>query len=345
MNNFITNSNKKQLKTRLTELLSKSEELKFLVGFFYFSGLRELYDGLQSNDKVKLKVLIGLNVDKTIYGLTEYGEKDKNLSDDERIENFFTSIRKSINSDVFDNKDFYEQVKFFLQKIKDDEIILRKSREPNHAKLYIFKLEEGQIGRNKLFITGSSNLTSAGLMSQAEFNVEISDYGFDEAESYFDELWNNAIKITENDELKEKIVTVVEHETLMKKITPFEAYLFVLKNYLDTFRGKEITQRLTEVLEENGYKAYRYQLDAVQQALSITENNNGVIIADVVGLGKTIIACSIAFELKKRGIVIAPPGIIGDKAKSEGWKKYLEQFHLASLGWEAFSLGDLEHVS
>ncbi|MBP8966056.1 MAG: hypothetical protein KBG33_01525, partial [Paludibacteraceae bacterium] len=121
MNNFITNSNKKQLKTRLTELLSKSEELKFLVGFFYFSGLRELYDGLQSNDKVKLKVLIGLNVDKTIYGLTEYGEKDKNLSDDERIENFFTSIRKSINSDVFDNKDFYEQVKFFLQKIKDDE--------------------------------------------------------------------------------------------------------------------------------------------------------------------------------------------------------------------------------
>ena len=49
--------------------------------------------------------------------------------------------------------------------------------------------------------------------------------------------------------------------------------------------------------------------------------------------------------MKKRGIVIAPPGIIGDKAKSEGWKKYLEQFHLASLGWEAFSLGDLEHVS
>lgn len=182
-------------------------------------------------------------------------------------------------------------------------------------------------------------------MSQAEFNVEISDYGFDEAESYFDERWNNAIKITENDELKEKIVKVIEQETLVKEITPFEAYLFVLKNYLDTFRGKEVTRRLTEVLEENGYKPYRYQLDAVQQALSIIENNNGVIIANVVGLGKTVIACSIAFELKKRGIVIAPPGIIGDKAKSEGWKKYLEQFHLASLGWEAFSLGDLEHVS
>ncbi len=345
MNNFITNSNKKQLKTRLIELLSKSEELKFLVGFFYFSGLRELYDGLKANNKIKLKVLVGLNVDKTLYGLTEYGEKDKQLSDDERIENFFTSIRNSINTDTFDNEDFYEQAKFFLQKIKNDEIILRKTREPNHAKLYIFKLEEGQIGRNKLFITGSSNLTSAGLTSQEEFNVEISDYGFDEAESYFDELWKDAIKITENDEVKEKVIKTLEQETLIKKITPFEAYLFVLKNYLDTFRGKNITRRLTEVLEENGYKPHSYQLDAVQQALSIIELNNGVIISDVVGLGKTIIACSIAFELKKRGIVIAPPGIIGDKAKSEGWKKYLEQFHLASLGWEAFSLGDLEHVS
>lgn len=345
MNNFITNSNKKQLKTRLVELLSKSEELNFLVGFFYFSGLRELYDGLKANNKIKLKVLVGLNVDKTLYGLTEYGERDKQLSDDERIENFFTSIRNSINTDTFDNEDFYEQAKFFLQKIKNDEIILRKTRKPNHAKLYIFKLEEGQIGRNKLFITGSSNLTSAGLTSQEEFNVEISDYGFNEAESYFDELWKDAIKITENDEVKKKVIKTLEQETLIKKITPFEAYLFVLKNYLDTFRGKNITRRLTEVLKENGYKPYSYQLDAVQQALSIIELNNGVIISDVVGLGKTIIACSIAFELKKRGIVIAPPGIIGDKAKSEGWKKYLEQFHLASLGWEAFSLGDLEHVS
>jgi len=345
MNNFITNSNKKQLKTRLTELLSKSEELKFLVGFFYFSGLKELFEGLKSNDKTKIKILVGLNIDKTIYGLTEYGEKDKKLSDDERIESFFSSIRKSINSDVFDNKDFYEQVKFFLQKIKNDEIILRKTREPNHAKLYIFKLEEGQIGRNKLFITGSSNLTSAGLMSQAEFNVEISDYGFEDAENYFDELWADGIKITENEEVKKKVIEIIEQDTLIKEITPFEAYLFVLKNYLETFRGKEITQRLTEVLEKNNYKPYRYELDAVQQALSIIDNNNGVIIADVVGLGKTIIACSIAFELKKRGIVIAPPGIIGDKAKSEGWKKYLEQFHLASLGWEAFSLGDLVQVS
>ncbi|MFN3740705.1 MAG: hypothetical protein ACK4TF_08570 [Thermodesulfovibrionales bacterium] len=42
MSNFITNSPTKLLAKRLLELLSKSKELKFLVGFFYFSGLREL---------------------------------------------------------------------------------------------------------------------------------------------------------------------------------------------------------------------------------------------------------------------------------------------------------------
>ena len=44
MKNFITNSKEaKTLKVRLEELISKSLELKFLVGFFYFSGLDELY--------------------------------------------------------------------------------------------------------------------------------------------------------------------------------------------------------------------------------------------------------------------------------------------------------------
>ena len=286
-----------------------------------------------------------LNVDKNIHGLFEYGDKDKKISDDERVHLFYESIKKSINTDNFDHKDFYEQSKFFLQLIKDDRIILRKSYEPNHAKLYIFNLEEEQIGRNKLFITGSSNLTSAGLSSQQEFNVEISDYGFDDAEKYFDELWDKAVKITEDDVLKKRLIEVLEQETLIKEITPFEAYVLILKTYLDIFKGKGIGQRLVEVLKENNFKEYRYQLDAVRQALSVIENNNGVIIADVVGLGKTIIACAIAFELKKRGIVIAPPGILGDKSKSSGWKKYLEQFHLSSLGWEAVSGGDLENVS
>ena len=49
MSNFITNEKGNELKKRIIELVKNSKELKFLVGFFYFSGIRELYKGLKEN--------------------------------------------------------------------------------------------------------------------------------------------------------------------------------------------------------------------------------------------------------------------------------------------------------
>ena len=345
MKNFITNSNTANLRKRLIELIQKSDELKFLVGFFYFSGIRELYEGLKEKPDQKIKVLVGLNVDSTNYGVLELAGQDDQLSDEEKTYKFFQSVKKSLNTENFDTEEFYEQVRFFIQLIRDDKLMLRKTYNPNHAKLYLFKLEEGQVGRKNLFITGSSNLTRAGLTTQEEFNVEISDFGFEDAESYFDALWEEAVKITEHEEAKRKLIEIVEKETLIKEITPFEAFVLVLKTYLDSFEERKIGQSLVKTLEENGYIPYQYQLDAVKQALAVIDNNNGVIIADVVGLGKTVVACSVAKELKKRGIVICPPGIIGDRNKNSGWKKYLEEFGLSKEGWEVWSLGDLENIA
>jgi len=343
MENFITNDKEKSLKKRLIELIQKSDELKFLVGFFYFSGIRELYEGLKNNSSVIIKILVGLNVDKVNFGLLEYADKDSGLSDEEKSYKFIESVKTSLNSEEFDTEEFYQQVKYFIKLIKENRLIIRKTYNPNHAKLYIFKLEKGQVGRKNLFITGSSNLTRSGLITQNEFNVEISDFGVKNANEYFNILWDDAVKITENDIIKKRLIEVVEKDTLVKDISPFEALVLVLKIYLDSFERKEIKQSLISILEKNGYKVYKYQLDAVKQALSIIEKNNGVIVADVVGLGKTIIACSIAKELEKRGIVICPPGIVGDKNKNSGWKKYIEEFGL--YDWEVRSSGDLINVS
>lgn len=339
MPNFITNSNTKNLKSRLSEIIGVSKELKFLVGFFYFSGIRELYDSLKNNPDFVLKILVGLDVDFLNRHLVEYAYQ-ANLSDDARINNFYNSIRKSINNDGFDNKEFYEQVKFFLNLIQTDRLLIRKTYHPNHSKLYLFKFNDQQVIRKNLFITGSSNLTRSGINTQNEFNVEISDYGFDEAEKYFDELWNNAVKINEIETAKKKLIEIIENETLIREITPFEAYCLILKSFLDTFEHKSLKTYILELLKKNGYKQYNYQIDAISQALAIIEKYNGVLIADVVGLGKTIIACAIAKQLNKRGIVICPPGLMGDQNKTEGWTKYLEQFELRD--WEVRSVGDLE---
>ena len=96
MKNFITNKATDNLKKRITELIMSSKELKFLVGFFYFSGLEELYSSLIRNPDVILKVLVGLNVDELNYQLVECADSDDHsgcLSNDEIANKFFTSVK------------------------------------------------------------------------------------------------------------------------------------------------------------------------------------------------------------------------------------------------------------
>jgi len=79
--NFITNSqDNATLKKRLEKLISASQELKFLVGFFYFSGWQEIYKNLQDNNQVTLKILVGLQVDKYLSTIVEVGLQDDSLS-------------------------------------------------------------------------------------------------------------------------------------------------------------------------------------------------------------------------------------------------------------------------
>ncbi|MGF1671315.1 MAG: helicase-related protein, partial [Balneolaceae bacterium] len=84
-----------------------------------------------------------------------------------------------------------------------------------------------------------------------------------------------------------------------------------------------------------------YQTDAVKQALTIIDQYQGAIIADVVGLGKSVIASLVAKSIGKRGMIICPPGLMGDpNSKSSGWHKYTQDFKL--YDWEVRSAGNLE---
>ena len=268
-----------------------------------------------------------MNVDQLNFRLIEYGEYNPAQSDAEKTDQFLDNVRLSLRDDQFDSQEFYEQISFFIEMIRDGRLIIRKTRQPNHAKIYFF-IDQESVFANKLFITGSRNLTKPALTTQAEFNVQIRDYGIDETEAYFDALWDDAIKITEDDVIRQRMIRVIEKGTMVRQVTPFEAYALTLKTYLDSYQQKEIGDYLIHLLKKNGYVPYQYQLDAVRQALSIIESQGGVVVADVVGLGKTIIACAIARQLGKRGVVICPPGLMGDHNKTSGWRMYLEQFEL-----------------
>ena len=341
-NTFITNSSEKgkTLESRIQELTLVSKELKFLVGFFYFSGLQEFYETLKKLDeegklsKEHIKILVGLNVDYVNYGLYEVATKFSKKQ--EYVESLLNSVRTAFQSSELDIKEINEQVDFFLKLLEEGKLVIKKTLDPNHSKLYLFKTTETSAPH--LFITGSSNLTRAGLKNQNEFNVEIKDYGFEEAEKYFDHLWNQAVRL-EDDDVK-RLVDIMRKETPLRDITPYEAYVYLLKTYIDTHQPKELTKDLEDFMVKKGYKSYSFQLEAVSQAIANCETHGGTILADVVGLGKTVVACMVAKALGKRGVVIAPPHLMGANDKSTGWKKYIEDFEL--YGWEIYSVGMLK---
>jgi superfamily II DNA or RNA helicase len=182
------------------------------------------------------------------------------------------------------------------------------------------------------------------LAGQEEFNVEIKDYGFADADNYFDTLWNDAAPITEIPFQKQKILDYVGAKTLATKVTPYEAYALILKTYIDLQQTKHIRSSVIELIAKNGFKEFAYQIDAVNQGLSIINEYNGVVIADVVGLGKSVIAALIAKNLDRRTMIICPPGLIGERNADTptGWYEYVYNFELSA---EVESRGKLVDIA
>jgi len=348
-NTFITNSKEqKTLKERLNTLLSISRELKFLVGFFYFSGWSDIYEGLRKNPQQKIKLLVGLQVCDHLGSITEYAEKREHAaSQDEEFRKYLESLGFALNNEEMDTEGFYRQAGFFVQMIEEGRLEIRKTENPNHAKLYLFHFNESQAeiqDKQGQFITGSSNLTHSGLHDQEEFNVEIRDYGYGDAVRYFDGLWERAIPITENPNNRAKLVDFIQNRTQVAQITPFEAYCLTIKTYLDLQNTETEKVDFESLLDKVGFKNFSYQTDAVRDAVQKINEHNGCIIADVVGLGKSVIASMVARQMNKRGIVICPPALMGDAEKRDsGWWEYLEKFGLHN--WQVHSRGKMDEDS
>ena len=136
---FITNVPSHTLKKRLEELIQHSKELKFLVGFFYFSGWRELYESLKTRDDLTIKLLVGLDVDRSLESVFEVAKEGDSLSNDELADRFFASLHIALNDEALDNQKFYEQVSYFLELLKKGDCRSRKRLNPTMQNFICFK--------------------------------------------------------------------------------------------------------------------------------------------------------------------------------------------------------------
>lgn len=307
---FITNQNQ-FLSEVINNILPSSENLYFLIGYFYFSGFKEIYKNIEEKN---INILIGLDIEKGLLNKFKEFEiiteiQDYKSKKDIRLSYFKNFIDFFNQTDYFDTLEKQEAFKVFIKKIEEGSLKIKKTLKPNHAKLYLFENKQ-DYNQGGLFpgtvVTGSSNLTESGLKNQYEINVIFRDQNsYSEAQKIFCDLWSTAVDIVSKDNLDEFLNEVVEKIWIDKIPKPFLLFLRVLYEYF-SFKEKSSIKLPSEITRDK-FLNLKYQIDAIHQSLDRLNRHSGVIISDVVGLGKSIIASAVAHNLRLKTIVICPP--------------------------------------
>lgn len=317
---FITNEPGKSLKQRFDVLIKDARFFDVLVGYFFTSGFYAIYPSLEKTEKIR--ILIGISTNSQVHDLITNSQKteqlDLILSHAETKQAVENEVEREMEASQ-DNHSTERGVMKFIEWIRNKKLEVKVYPSQNiHAKVYIVGFPEGDrdVGR---VITGSSNLTQAGLVDNLEFNVELknsSDYLF--AKDKFEELWRDAVDVSE------KYIETIEKKTWMNQdIQPYYLYLKFLYEYFKD-ELSQTDEVFANYLPEHFMKL-EYQEQAVLNAKKILEEYGGVFIADVVGLGKTYISTLLAGQLDGRSLVIAPPVLL-DRENPGSWPNAFSDF-------------------
>ncbi|GMO37681.1 MAG: helicase-related protein [Termitinemataceae bacterium] len=333
MGNFITNQ-EKFLSEIINSILPNVKSASFLVGYFYFSGFAEIYQCLKDKH---IRVLVGLEIEVDMINRVrevDYHTSEKQTRGELKA-TFYESLIDLFNeTDYFDSEKSQKAFTLFIEKIKDGTLEIRKTKEHNHAKMYLFENKAEFDNGGTLpgtLITGSSNLSFEGMKNRHELNVVLYDESnYRAGVRIFEELWETAVILADKNNLAEFEDSVIEKIWYEKIYKPYYFYIRVLDEYFSVNYDKPFK---TAHDINRDFFDLKYQSDAIKLALARIETHNGVIISDVVGLGKSIIGSSVAHNLNLRTIIVSPPHLVPQ------WKDYKFDFNFHA---EVFSSGRIE---
>lgn len=288
-----------------------------VVGFFRSSGYFKLRKELGNISEIK--ILIGINIDDIF---RKHNKALLMLVDKDKAKEIY---QNGFKEDIINAQYSQEVEEGILQMCEDlvsGRLQMRIHATKNlHAKFYLCLPQNHSEHSDGWVIMGSSNISDSGLgikqPPQYELNVAMKD--FDDVKYCSDEfwtLWNEAVSLTAEDIAEYKKKTYLGYQP-----TPYELYIKVL---IDTF-GDQVEDDFSIQLPD-GVKDLKYQKDAVIQGYQMLMQHNGLFLADVVGLGKTMIATMIAKRFVEANgkntniLVIYPPAL------EDNWKNTFKLF-------------------
>jgi len=194
-------------------------------------------------------------------------------------------------------------------------------RYPLHAKLYLAHRSD-PIAPLVAYL-GSSNLTQAGLSGQGELNVDVLDQdAARKLQRWFDERWNDSFAFDISDELAGLIEASWAREELL---APYLVYLKMIYHLAEEARQGE---REFKMPKEFQGIILDFQAKAVSLAAHHLHRRGGVMLGDVVGLGKTLMATAIAKIFQEdegyNTLILCPPKL------TSMWQEYIERYGLVA---------------
>jgi superfamily II DNA or RNA helicase len=316
----------RQLLPALRETLSVSERADFCVGYFNLRGWKSVDDLVErwsGLDGQACRLLVGMRK----------GE-DEELREALSLEHpsgmdaqSAARLKKKLA------QDFRDQLTMGTQSNDDERALQRLAaqlrarkvvvklflRHGLHAKLYL--LHRNDKVNPKIGFVGSSNLTFAGLQKQGELNVDVLDHdACEKLAAWFEARWNDnwALDITED------LIRVIEESWARTALIP-PHHIYIKLAYHLSQEAREGLAGFT-VPRDIDAKLFEYQKAAIKIAAHHLNKRGGVLIGDVVGLGKTMMATALARifddDYSFDTLIICPKNLV------PLWEDYRDKYRL-----------------
>jgi SNF2 family DNA or RNA helicase len=197
-------------------------------------------------------------------------------------------------------------------------------------------------------IVGSSNFTvrGLGLGSQDNNNIELNlivdgNRDREELKQWFDDVWNNEKLVRD---VKEDVLEYLRqlYENHSPEFIYFKTLYHLFEQYLGGVNKTDVEIGKTTLFETEIWRSlFEFQKDGVKGAINKVLRNNGCIIADSVGLGKTYEALAIIkyFELRNERVLLLCP-----KKLRENWTVYKSNDLLNPFVSDRFRYDVLSHT-
>ena len=325
----IIDNNRKFLKDTLIEVSKDFSEISIATGYWDLEGMKLILPQIEGYSKIR--ILIGREPMIARYHMQlpepDYPDQDfkydlSMLKPDSSLTETVAKIQELIEKGILEVRVYRKN---FL-----------------HAKCYIFGsyTTDTAIG-----IIGSSNFTKNGLTQNTELNALESDHRIvlsepkTEAQEvghlfWFDSFWNDETTEKWNEEFGEILsMSTIGHITY----SPYEMYMATLWHLYQNEVTEEIT--LSADISKN---LYAFQQRNAQLLINKIEKTGLAMLADSVGLGKTITAGAVIKHYLEQGArriyVIAPARLIPQ------WKDDLADKHDIYGGYELVSMQDMRKI-